>query len=431
MIGTLRGALDRTLLLMRDEIDDTVGDDLLLTTLTDTEIALVADETNLASHSSQTAYITAALLMARSGHRVHIVAPDVSLIGPQPPLSSGSLVSSLCAVGCDLLPNVEFSVGRPNRMVDLAVTFGDSLSTIRAANAVSIGTGVWSVQLRSSRPAHSTKTNWPFGGIAGGALASVEAFKVALWKLRRYAKNLSLFHELFAPANRIDFELAPAGAPRPQDIGRFDCISAGAIINSVLYALARIPGLTGFTRIVDDDVGEISNLNRNALLVRSKVALPKASMVASLNLGGLLVEPVLERYGAQSVASVGELAPKVLVGVDHIPTRWEVQKANPLWLGVGATSHWAAMASFHVDGLGCAGCLHPTDDQIQATVPTVAFVSLWAGLLLATYFARAAGGESLPADAQQTYLTPLRLEAPWRSPVRKRSDCPVEAHVTG
>jgi hypothetical protein len=55
---------------MRDELEDATPDDTLISALTETEVAVVADAANLASHSAQTAYVTVALLLARSGHRV-------------------------------------------------------------------------------------------------------------------------------------------------------------------------------------------------------------------------------------------------------------------------------------------------------------------------------------------------------------------------
>ncbi|MFM9701341.1 hypothetical protein, partial [Streptomyces europaeiscabiei] len=64
---SLREALDRTLLLMRDEVRADVPDTVLMEALTGTRIALIGDQTNLASHAAQTAFVTAAILMARSG----------------------------------------------------------------------------------------------------------------------------------------------------------------------------------------------------------------------------------------------------------------------------------------------------------------------------------------------------------------------------
>jgi hypothetical protein len=429
MNAALREALDRTLLLMRDELVDTAPDELLQAALTETSVALVADAANLVSHSAQSSYITAALLMARSGHKVHLVAPDVPLIGPQPPLQPGGLVSSLLGVGRDLLPGIEFSVELPYKKIDLEVKFGDSMSKVWAERAISVGATPWSASLQSSgSAARWTDVHWPFGGMAAGALSSVEAFKAAMQKLRPFARNTEHFDARLAGTDSVDFELAPAFAPTPTDLGLFDFVSAGAITNGVLFALARIIGVTGIGRVVDNDLGDLSNLNRYALLLRSMIEGCKASTLASMDLSGLQLKPVPIRYDRQRATTIGPLAPRVLIGVDDIPARWEVQKAMPKWLGIGATTHWSSMASFHVDGLGCAGCLHPTDDKSNAPIPTVAFVSFWAGLLLATYFVRVVGGESLPVDHQYTYLTSLRPELPWYSPVAKRQECPVEAH---
>ena len=125
------------------------------------------------------------------------------------------------------------------------------------------------------------------------------------------------------------------------------------------------------------------------------------------------------------MAAIGEFAPSVLVGVDDIPTRWNVQEEYPRWLGIGATTHWAAMASYHQRGLACARCLHPRDDPATGPIPTVAFVSFFAGLELACYFLRTLAGEHVPPSEQYTYLSPLHPGRIWRSPVAVRVDCPT------
>lgn len=157
----------------------------------------------------------------------------------------------------------------------------------------------------------------------------------------------------------------------------------------------------------------------------SQVPGSKADDLARMDFDALRLVPVDCRYEASTVRQIGPLARRVLVGVDHNPSRWEVQKAAPDWLGIGATTHWCAMASFHRAGLGCAQCLHPTDDPRDGPIPTVAFVSFWAGLMLATYFIRHAAGENIEPAHQQIFMTPLRPERPWRSPVAPRADCPL------
>jgi hypothetical protein len=83
------------------------------------------------------------------------------------------------------------------------------------------------------------------------------------------------------------------------------------------------------------------------------------------------------------------------------------------------------MASFHVSGTnGWAECLHPDDEPTNDPIPTVAFVSFWAGLLTATYFLlHRAGALGVALLDQQIYVTPVRPESPIWAIVPKRSGC--------
>jgi hypothetical protein len=429
LMTPLREALDRTLLLIRDEIREEAADDLLLETLVGVEVALVGDESNLSSHSAQCAFVTAATLMARSGHKIYLVAPDLPLSAAQPPLTSDRLITSLAEVGHDLLPGIEMVIGAPDHIVDLAVSFGDAPVELSAQQYLVLSADMWSATLSSSAGERWPNLQWPIGGMAAGCLAASEAFKVVMQKLRAYARSESYFAELFKKAADVTIELAPGSAQGASDFGRFDFVSAGAITNAALYCLGRIPGVRGEARVIEHGSSALSNLNRYALLRRSQIPGPKAADLATLDFGLLRIEPICLRYEAATMAKIGELAPSTLVGVDDIPTRWEVQKAKPKWLSVGATTHWSAMASFHRAGLPCAQCLHPLDDPGNAPIPTVAFVSFWAGLLLATYFVRHAANEPLSPTIQQTYFSPLRPESPWRSPVALRLECPLREFV--
>lgn len=168
-----------------------------------------------------------------------------------------------------------------------------------------------------------------------------------------------------------------------------------------------------------------SNLNRYPLLRTSQVGEPKLDTLRQADLGGLQLTGYPLRYDADSIEKIGALAPAVLVVVDHIPTRWFVQAQHPGWLGIGASTQWNAMASFHDPHSACAQCLHPRDDVGDALIPTVAFVSQGSGLLLATYFARRAGDEQIKLNEHQVFMTPLRPESLWKTPVGQRADCPA------
>jgi hypothetical protein len=177
--------------------------------------------------------------------------------------------------------------------------------------------------------------------------------------------------------------------------------------------------------MIEPDTVELCNLNRNMLPCRSDCELPKAQRLAERLGDGLRFEPLLSRYDPTLLQRVAPLAPTVIVGVDHIPTRWAVQQANPNWLVVGATSHWSAMASFHSEGLACAHGPHHRDDPGDDIVPTTACVSFWAGLLSATYLVRHAAGQDISTKEQQVYLTPFRPDGMFSSAVAMREGCPT------
>jgi hypothetical protein len=169
----LREALDRTLLLMRDEVQANVSDDTLLAALTGTEVALIADEANIASHSAQTAFVTAAFLMARSGHRVHLLCPDIPLAGAEPPLAQGRLITELMRTGADLLPGVGFCADRPSVEIDLAMALGDSKIPVPARRRLRLNAQAWSGQIGPEGENVRWKAGgWPMGGMAAAALAA-------------------------------------------------------------------------------------------------------------------------------------------------------------------------------------------------------------------------------------------------------------------
>lgn len=425
MTTPLREALDRTMRLMREDLVAEVDDSSLEAALTGTYVVLVGDARNLSSHAAQSAYVTAAILMARSGHRVYLAAPNVPLVGPQPPLREDRLVSGLLEVGSDLLPGVGFSV-YPRRDAALSVVFGDSPSRYRARRVIAVNASAWCARLaRASNAGPWAERDWPLGAMAAGMLASVEAFKVTMHRLRRFAKDPRFFDALFEFTDQVSLELAPSDAPRSAALGRFDFVSGGAITNATLYVLARLLEVTGYGRIVEPQRANLSNLNRYLLLRRTAIGRLKAEILNALMPPHLELQAIPLLYHGGQMTELGPFAPSVLVGTDDIPVRWDVQLENPGWLGVGATTHWAAMASFHQRGLGCARCLHPRDDPTAGPIPTISFVSFFGGLMLASYLVRTLAGELVSSSEQYIYASPLRPEHIWRSPVAVRADCPM------
>ncbi len=417
-------ALDRTLCLMRDDVVPSVTDERLVDALTGTSVALIASADDMRSHSAQCAFVTAALAMARSAHRVMLVAPNVMLVGAQPPLSEKRLIDALVGIGPDLLPGFTFSTALPVECADLAVVFGANPACVAARHSIHVNARAWSTRVCPSDGASAWQGgDWPIGGIAAGVLAATEAFKCSMRTLREFAVDRALFDELHALADRVELAMAPAGTPQIANLGEFDLISGGAISHGLLYSLARLPNVRGAGRVADAERLDLPNANRYALMRLSEIGMLKTIQLARLLAPGIDLLPVPERYAGSGLL-YDRLRPRVLVGVDDIPTRWKAQEESPVWLGIGATTHWSAMASYHARGLGCARCLHPRDEPGPEHTPTAPFVSLLAGAHLACYFLTDIAGTLVKGD-QYVYGTPLRPASLWRSAVAPRPSCPT------
>jgi hypothetical protein len=412
-------ALNRTLLLMGTALNPTCTPETRLQALTATRVVIQAETAALRTASGQSALVTAATLMARSGHEVWIDAEETMVLGPQPPLRGSALLGGLMALGRDLLPDCEIRRGAPQGRVDLAVLIGARPWVGDADQIIAMNAGDGWTTLASEPTPWAGDQN-PLGGMAAGAMAASEAFKSAMRRLRDHAPSPAHFDADFAPAEPCKIALAADGPGYQGQLPQTDLVSGGAIGNAVAFVLLRMPGLKGALGVLDNDRSDLTNLNRNALLRRSNAGQLKVDDLAVQATGpiGLQPRPVRFELGVP-------LASMVLIGVDDIPSRWAAQATGPEWMAVGATAGFSVQVSEHRPAEPCAGCLHPMAATAAGPIPTVAFVSFWAGLLLVTRWLRHLGGQ---ADAaQQTFFSPLRPEG-WEYSglgVAANPTCPV------
>jgi hypothetical protein len=418
-------ALNRTLLLMGTALTPTCALETRLKALTDTRVAIRFGADAVATYAGQTAVITAALLLARSGHTIWLDGPEAPLVGPQPPLTGDHLLAALLDAGQDLLPDCAFRPGWPAGAPDLVVLIGDVEAPELAGQIAALNAGDGWASLGST-PEPWLGGALPLGALAAGALAAGEGFKAAMRRLRDHAPSPAHFDAEFAATPACRFELAPPGALYAGALPPADLVSGGAIGNALAFCLLRMPGLTGELGVLDDDRSDLTNLNRNAMLRRSAVGALKVDDLAGHATGGVRLLPRPIRYTAGQ-----PLARQVLIGVDDIPSRWAAQATGPDWIGVGATAGFAVQVSEHQPGEPCAGCLHPQAAGASGPIPTAAFVSFWSGLLLTGRWLRRLAGQ--PDPRAQTYFSPLRPEGwPYASfAVAANPQCPVGCPASG
>lgn len=429
---TLAEALSRTLLLCRDaEVvgENDPSDAALVDAFTRTRFMFVADDRNLSAPAGQHATVALLNQVGRLGVDVRLAMPDVPTIEELPPVRGPWLKAGLMDLGQDLLPGQQFSEANAEEPADVVVILGDTPWQGAASHATRLVGGDWSGGVaRPSASVPAWRSSFAVGGLIAASVASPEPFKFAM---RRLVPCLSrpVPTEYMAAVTDALVTLAPEGTPCDvASLGAIDFISGGAITNWALAALLHVPGIDARARVIEPEILDLSNLNRYALARLSDVGKRKIDALAAYSRPGFAIAGVDSLYATETQAVLGQLADCVLVGTDDIPARWLVQRAWPSWLAVGATSHFIAMASSHRPGQACAGCLHPYEDHNPRTIPTVSFVSSWAGLLLAVRLLRMAQGDPGRLDEQQTYCAPLRLdssEALRNMALARHPRCPV------
>lgn len=420
--------LSRTCLLLQSDLA-LPDPNIVVRALCQPCIVLVASDVVISSFAGQIAISTAAMLAARSGHSVFIDAPDAPLVGHQPPMTGMSFYEAIESVSEDLIDGVRIAIGSPLIQPDIAFIFGDGTTGmgVRAKRLIYVGCSRWSGRLQEAPMA----TRWaaeeyPIGALVAATLVAAETFKISGRALLPLSPRAPEFSAAFAPLEQAELRLAPEGTPLFGDLGFVDIVSAGAVSNAFLYTALRIPSVRGHGRAYDRDISDHSNRNRNALLLGQTVGESKVKLFANVA-RGFTIEPIARHFDRTDLA---EIAPRVVVGVDDIPARWLLAEAGYEWMGVGATTHFKAMSSVHYPFSACPACLHPYDEAHDGPIPTVAFTSFLAGLMVAADLLREVGGAEPQLAARQTFVEALYPASIHRMSVPPITECPARCSAS-
>lgn len=402
---THHDALERTTLLLNreffaDEADErAIADALLATT-----VRFAADEESLSCRAGQAAVVTAFTLAARLGVGIELVMPNVPVMDLVAPLRVPHLVDSLVELGGDLVPGAR--VRTYSGEVDETFVFG--ACTAESPTPVRVTATDFRADLERRAAVGACAGDLPFGGFAAGAAVAAIALEAALPRIES-ATGLAARTPRPSPGPPVRIrlqELFPGLADtRALGMGDVDAISGGAITHAVLFCLLRIPGLRAHLRVIEEQDAELSNVNRYALLRASDDGRHKVEQLESLATGDIEIEGVRSLFTKDTREALLPLATHVGVGVDDVEARWWVQEENPNWLAVGATGNHLAQLTTHAPGGPCAACVHVVPLPPQ-TIPTISFVSFWAGLLQAC--ALLAG----PRDPRNIVVYPFSLGSP-------------------
>jgi hypothetical protein len=411
---TAGAALARTLLLTRQQRLPDVGDDDLLAGLVNTSVCIVSDEPNLFSPSGQAMVSTLAGLVFAMGMNVRLVLPAVAMAGYQPPLRGDEFRAAVVRLGADSVPGAAAQIVESAGGADIVFVVGDSPWNGDGNLAWRLSAGPWSGSMVPAMEAgRRVRGTFPIGALAIAATAAAEPYRAALRSIA--TRNGCIVPEptQLDPAIRIHLRLAPNDAPSPDelDLGAVDVVSGGAITTAAMHVLLRLPGVTAAVRLWEPELLDVSNLNRYLLMLRTMVGRPKVEMLEHWGHHGFDIDGHRQLVDESALPRIGPWASQVMVGTDNTEARLLVQRTWPAWLVVAGTAGFMAMVSEHEPGQPCAGCLHSWTESVLGDVPTISFVSYWAGLLAATRLVRQRLlGRVLPAE-QMTVMWADRLDS--------------------
>jgi hypothetical protein len=381
-VKTHHDALARTTLLLNQEFFAGEADERAIAgALLATTVRLAADEESLSCRAGQAAVVTGFTLAARLGVGIEVAVPNVPVIDLVAPLRVPRLVDSLVEFGGDLVPGA--SVRTYSGEIDETFVFG--ACAVESATPVRVTATDFTADLERRVAGVACAGDLPLGGFAAGAAVAAIALEAALPRIES-ATGLAARRPRPSPGPPVRIrlqELFPELADTlALGTGDVDAISGGAITHALLFCLLRIPGLRAHLRVIEGQRAKLSNVNRYALLRASDDGRHKVEQLESLATADIEIAGVRSLFTKDTREALLPLAAHVVVGVDDVEARWWVQEENPDWLAVGATGNHLAQLTTHVPGSPCAACLHAVPLPPQ-TIPTISFVSFWAGLLQA------------------------------------------------
>lgn len=305
-------------------------------------IEIVFGRTALESHEGRSALDLAVRLLAR-------LYPVVEFRGP-----GGVVTSELEQLARRINPRIGSSSEAPA----FSLVVGEDAASPRG-EPVFVGSGGWTALLstRSARP------------VGASAIPTGAGVAVCLGTGR-------IFRRLFATAavheNDVRLNILETLAPGATfngtavDFGTAVLVGAGAIGEVVLWSLYRSP-IEGRLHVVDHEPLDLSNLQRYVLAERNEVEQMKVA-IARIRAEGSALEviPHEQRWEEFMVGS-GTAWDRVLVALDTVEGRREVQGTLPKWLGNSWTQIGDLGVSTHTFGAGpCVWCLYLSDGEVPS-----------------------------------------------------------------
>lgn len=349
---------------------------------------------------------------SRADHR-RLAAVIVDLAARLQPIVSGVWIDAAEpeAIVGDLAARLPVDVAHdaaPHDAIEVAV--GVDITTAD----ITVDASAWGFLLGSVADVSPARV--PVGRLAGAAVATGEAFKLAFMRLHPNATFSARLIPSSGPFSLWDHSATLAGPDLEHVELDALVVGAGGVGAGEIICFGDFGNmLSGTIRLVDGDIIEMHSLNRviyatidGAASSRLKVEDAVSYLRSRLPHVRVDGQPVHYETFKNSIGSRAvRRFPLVVTGVDSDDVRWEVQRDLPRVLVDGATGADANCTIQRVaflDG-ACVGCARPPrparpadDRECDASpaphAPSVSFVSFFAGVGAAAEAVKSSAGAS-------------------------------------
>jgi len=221
-----------------------------------------------------------------------------------------------------------------------------------------VGSNEWVGNVSTTTPLTSGHSSNPFGPGTAACLAAANAFRAVFGdQLPGGAldENASLSLLAYGPSETSNLAL------KGIDLGETQIVGLGAIGNGALWALARIPSLSGQLHVIDPETADLSNLQRYVLTTQDDVGETKSSLAQRWLKGTKLKVDPHDCSWAEYVDRRQDWRfERVAVALDTAADRIAVQAALPRWIVNSWTQEQDLGISRHgfADNRACLACLY-------------------------------------------------------------------------
>lgn len=278
---------------------------------------------------------------------------------------ASAVAGELAAIAKAINPLIDVEQSAESASAYVAVgshDFGFSAPTVFA------GSDGWTFKISSTAPVGSGPTENPFGAAAAAAVAAANIFRVVFKdQLTDSGLDQSICRSLVDLDNPHPDRVNPALATA--ELRDVHFVGLGAVGNAAIWALSRVPELTGSIHLIDKEATDVGNLQRYVLMRDTDVDEKKVELAArELQKSTLRVSEFAVAWQTYIAQRHDWNLSTVAVALDSAADRRAVQSALPRLIINSWTQPGDLGISRHrfIDAQACLVCLYMPEGKTKS-----------------------------------------------------------------